>query len=498
MTIQLKTQKLLLTIKTILMKKITFLLLIMFTVAINAQTTTASYTFDTDVETWVPAGATLGYDATNYKANAGSIKMVGAANKLVASPKLDITPGTYTFTVFVKGTVDTSIRTQFKEWDSGDATNGDIFVIPASGGITGGDGGSWFKITQTKEISAAGQVSFRIQNKSADTATFYIDDITIIKASATGNELTINTVGAGSVAKTLDKISYEATDTETLTATAARHWAFDSWSGDLTGTTNPGSILMDADKTVTANFTIDPTFNYAFNFDTDGDLEGWTMDPKVVVKSHTGGLVTLSLEADQWSRLNLFDFPIPATKSDASKYNKVTVVVKNEEASTNQFAVTLGANNETEVFPLLNQAGFQTFEINLTKFTDWTGDVTSLRIRFADENNTAKTGRPSVSHDVVIDSVVFSFDAAFVLSTKDNLIENFSFYPNPAKNIINFASTKNNISKVQIFNVIGKKVLETKNIKNNSLNISTLNKGIYFLRVYDIENKKATQKLIIN
>ena len=284
------------------------------------------------------------------------------------------------------------------------------------------------------------------------TTSFNVDDVSFTYVPPSGNTLTVNKVGAGNVTLTLDKVSYENTDSETLTAVAATHWNFANWSGDLTGSTNPETLVMDADKTVTANFTIDPTFNYAFNFDTDGDLEGWTMDPKVVVKSHTGGLVTLTLEADQWSRLNLFDFPIPATTTDTNKYNKVTVVVKNEEATTNQFGVTLGANNETRVYPLLSQAAFQTFEINLTEFTDWTGDVTSLRVRFADENNTAKTGRPSASHDIVIDSIVFSFDAS-ILSTKDNVIENFSFYPNPAKNIINFSNTKNSVSKVQIFNI---------------------------------------------
>jgi uncharacterized repeat protein (TIGR02543 family) len=32
-------------------------------------------------------------------------------------------------------------------------------------------------------------------------------------------------------------------------------WTFDRWEGDLTGSTNPATITMDADKTVTAVFT---------------------------------------------------------------------------------------------------------------------------------------------------------------------------------------------------------------------------------------------------
>ncbi|WP_299108978.1 gliding motility-associated C-terminal domain-containing protein [uncultured Tenacibaculum sp.] len=43
-----------------------------------------------------------------------------------------------------------------------------------------------------------------------------------------------------------------------LTATPATGYQFDGWSGDVTGTTNPVNINMDADKTVTAMFSLIP------------------------------------------------------------------------------------------------------------------------------------------------------------------------------------------------------------------------------------------------
>jgi len=42
-----------------------------------------------------------------------------------------------------------------------------------------------------------------------------------------------------------------------LTATAATGWHFEKWTGDATGSTNPTSVTMDSDKTVTANFVAD-------------------------------------------------------------------------------------------------------------------------------------------------------------------------------------------------------------------------------------------------
>jgi uncharacterized repeat protein (TIGR02543 family) len=40
-----------------------------------------------------------------------------------------------------------------------------------------------------------------------------------------------------------------------LTAVPAAGWTFSNWSGDLTGSTNPDTIIMDGNKTVTATFT---------------------------------------------------------------------------------------------------------------------------------------------------------------------------------------------------------------------------------------------------
>lgn len=49
--------------------------------------------------------------------------------------------------------------------------------------------------------------------------------------------------------------TYAAGQNVELTATASNYWQFAGWSGDLGGTTNPVTITMDADKTITAAFT---------------------------------------------------------------------------------------------------------------------------------------------------------------------------------------------------------------------------------------------------
>ncbi|WP_040278279.1 T9SS type A sorting domain-containing protein [Psychroserpens damuponensis] len=71
----------------------------------------------------------------------------------------------------------------------------------------------------------------------------------------------------------------------------------------------------------------------------------------------------------------------------------------------------------------------------------------------------------------------------------------FTVYPNPVDNNI-ILSSKNNItiSKVEIFDSLGKKVYDS--IQNNkSIDLSYLNNGLYFLKIYSIYNVE-THKLI--
>ncbi len=63
------------------------------------------------------------------------------------------------------------------------------------------------------------------------------------------------TASHGSVTRTPDKASYAYGETVTLNATATTGYEFDRWAGDQSGTTNPVTLAMDGNKTITANFT---------------------------------------------------------------------------------------------------------------------------------------------------------------------------------------------------------------------------------------------------
>ncbi|GAF90423.1 unnamed protein product, partial [marine sediment metagenome] len=110
-------------------------------------------------------------------------------------------------------------------------------------------------------------------NKSV-TATFTEDQYT----------LTITTAGSGSVTKVPDQAMYTYGQTVDLTAVAGVGWTFSAWSGDLAGSTNPETITMDGNKSVTATFTLtivpptitstsvtNATVNQLYSYDVDAN-----------------------------------------------------------------------------------------------------------------------------------------------------------------------------------------------------------------------------------
>ncbi len=68
------------------------------------------------------------------------------------------------------------------------------------------------------------------------------------------NELFVTVSGLGSVGKSPDQAVYTCGDPVQLTATADLDWVFTGWSGDLSGSDNPATIIMDRPRHVTANF----------------------------------------------------------------------------------------------------------------------------------------------------------------------------------------------------------------------------------------------------
>jgi uncharacterized repeat protein (TIGR02543 family) len=104
--------------------------------------------------------------------------------------------------------------------------------------------------------------------------------------------LTANTIGSGSLMSNPAGSAYNPGTAVTLTATPAAGYQFSGWSGDLTGTANPATVTMYANKNVTATFTLLPPVQYALNVTTLGSGSVFLNPPGGVYND--GTVVTLS------------------------------------------------------------------------------------------------------------------------------------------------------------------------------------------------------------
>lgn len=66
--------------------------------------------------------------------------------------------------------------------------------------------------------------------------------------------VTVSPAGMGAVTQSPNQTQYTAGTVVTLTATPVSGYVFTGWSEDATGSTNPTSVTMNANKSVTGNF----------------------------------------------------------------------------------------------------------------------------------------------------------------------------------------------------------------------------------------------------
>jgi len=90
--------------------------------------------------------------------------------------------------------------------------------------------------------------------------------------------------------------------------------------------------------------------------------------------------------------------------------------------------------------------------------------------------------------------IVSGFDQA-PLSNETFKEDNLFIYPNPTSDMLYFDITGDiSLEKIEIYDTIGKKVLSSQ-INNNSVDVSQLTAGVYFVKIYSGENQ-ITKKII--
>lgn len=100
--------------------------------------------------------------------------------------------------------------------------------------------------------------------------------------------------------------------------------------------------------------------------------------------------------------------------------------------------------------------------------------------------------------EFALDDIVVSMSDV-VLSTEnlDNKLSDVNIYPNPVKDgKIFIKSSSNEVKDVKIYNILGRKVIDTKVNAGEEINVSDLSTGMYMVSITE-KNKTLTKKIII-
>ncbi|GAA0871477.1 hypothetical protein GCM10009117_06230 [Gangjinia marincola] len=158
-------------------------------------------------------------------------------------------------------------------------------------------------------------------------------------------------------------------------------------------------------------------------------------------------------------------------------------------------ATDIGLNSrDLEEYTLKNfetDGGDVKFRYNLDWTTNWGSDDFPSGIGVQDGADIAV---PPGVYDITFNRITgaFSFaDSALSVDEVDNATT-VRVFPNPTTDQWVFSSSKETIQRVEIYNVLGKRVLSSRNGKINASNLSS---GVYMARIAT-ENQQITLKVI--
>ncbi len=218
----------------------------------------------------------------------------------------------------------------------------------------------------------------------------------------------------GSVAKNLDKVSYDSAEVVILTPTASTHYHFANWTGDVPAgghtTDNPLSLTMNSNKSLTAVFALD-TFTV-----TTSALNGTVNASPSAAYYAYGTSVTLTPTPSSGYSFNGWSGDVapasinnnPLVLSVTANLNVTASFVASQNALTTVFSDNFNRTDATPVTPTLTYT--------TTNTGNATSSITSNVLKFSTSAGTA--GRSYITG--AISSVASPYTA--VLSANSDIV----------------------------------------------------------------------------
>lgn len=207
-----------------------------------------------------------------------------------------------------------------------------------------------------------------------------------------------------------------------------------------------------------------------------------------VFVNNSGNTVSkISIQAvmEQWrqssnpnvSETVAFSYSLDANGLNNGTWTAVTALDLKEKLTTASTNIAVNGN----------LASNYTLLTNIISGLNWTNG-SNLWIKWTDAKEAGNNGLYAIDN--------FSISINEVLGVKQNTIEGLNMYPNPVNNgVLYITSASGEAKAITIYDLLGRQVLNG-NTVNNSINISALKTGSYFVKITE-DGKTDTKKLII-
>lgn len=303
-----------------------------------------------------------------------------------------------------------------------------------------------------------------------------------------------------------------------------------------TAITNFNTALQNAGvNNVTINLVHAGEINYVESGNINTDLTRFRtpgdgfMDDAQSLRTLYGADIVALITSTPTNTCGLGNLNTNPTNYSAAAAYSVTIfscVVSNYSLS-HEMGHNMGLNHDWYVNTSNNPCSHHHGYINRTAITEGTSSPTTARWRtiMAYNNECSELGfncsrrnlwsNPSVNYNAEptgipigeanpsneaygfsrFACVVSEFMETAILSAKNTTIEDFGIYPNPVKDQLNINISKNGKYTYTIMNAAGQKLATT---KNTSITVKGYTSGLYYLTVYDEDQKLiGTKKFVV-
>ena len=170
--------------------------------------------------------------------------------------------------------------------------------------------------------------------------------------------------------------------------------------------------------------------------------------------------------------------------------NGKIIYMKNVSNSTNDFSRLARLNEDGTIDLTFNDTGF--FDLNPTVFKD-----SFLYLKFQSNGNLIVGG---ISFSTPVRQMILSsvlIDDSLSNEQKEVSASKYVVYPNPSNGSFKINSSKLINGKIELFDMLGQKIVQQEHINNNQTIQTNLGKGIYLLKITTDENTVISQKIIV-